>query len=144
MHIKRLILIAVFILFPFAQVVFVASPAEAACCRCGVCAWYCTCPGQSYCDWCASPQTDSELDLSLPFEDSPGADVDIRGVRASMLSSANERILTNIDRNNNRKAIIMRLLENVQSELKPWCPNAHDKNQDPTAMDLQVNAQANP
>jgi hypothetical protein len=127
MHIKRLILVAVFILFPCAQVLFVASQAEAArCCMCGRCNWYCTCPGQYPCDWCAAPTSDPETVESAPPTDHPSANVNHNGIPAVVLSSATERVLSDIRRGHGRETLALKLVDNIKYDLKFSCPQADD------------------
>ncbi len=127
MHIKRLIFIAVFILFPGAQVLFVASQADAArCCMCGRCAWYCTCAGQSPCDWCAAPNSDPETVESAPPTDYPSANVKQNGIPAAVLSSATERVLSDIRRSHGRETLALKLVDNIKYDLKFSCPQADE------------------
>ena len=135
MEIKRLILIAVFILLPFAQVLLLAERVNAACCPCGMCFSGCTCPGKSeHCDACGAPNYDLETIPSLDLSEDPGSTLNIRSVQASVLSIATERMLAEIDRNNGLETVALRLFEKVEVDLKPWCPNAYVRN-------LQYNTQ---
>ena len=143
MHIKSFLLMIVFSLLPYTPFGFVPSQAYAFahCCMCGQCNWWCKCPGTWPCRSCAAPNPDPETVKSTNLTEHISADLDIRGVRASVLSSATERMVSDMAWNNGRKVISRRLFENLVSELKPWCPqNVHDKKIPGNALGIQAKA----
>ena len=137
---KLLPLLFVFCLFLGGPILFVSSQAYARCCPCGMCQQGCICGGQSYCFWCGAPQTDPEADLSTPLPEVPSVDVDLRGVQGAVLSSATDRVLTQIDQSYGRKNIAMRLLESEEGSIKLWCPQKGNNSLQNSTLAFQVKA----